>query len=106
MQSSMVDTLLRNTLTHAQSWQTWLVVILMLVVRAVLRALAERSRRKTLEMVFLKAPCGTVIRLKRGRGGPGMNLRIGDEKSAKHTTQSRSLHSQRGRSRRHRSRHR
>ena len=46
------------------------------VLRIVARAVAERSRRKTLVALVTLAPPGTVLHQERGSGGPELHLML------------------------------
>ena len=43
------------------------------------RLLAERGRRKTLEVTYRYAPCKTVLVLGEGPGGPAMWIQVGGQ---------------------------
>jgi hypothetical protein len=62
---------------HAATW--WAVLTVAGVTLAVLiyRLLAERGRRKTLEVAF-RAPAGTVVALGKGPAGPSLWVWVGE----------------------------
>ncbi|MGD6757270.1 hypothetical protein [Streptomyces sp. BH105] len=64
---------------HALPWSACSV----LLIAAVVRVLAERSRRKTLVAITTQAPPGTVVTQARGAGGPRMEIHVGSGQAGK-----------------------
>lgn len=79
MHHSILEGLVSFAAARAQSWCLWLALAGTLVVKGALDALAERNRRKTLEAALEKSPAATVVRLRHGRGGAAMEIRIGED---------------------------
>lgn len=63
---------------HLASWWGACVVIVVIFGILLYRLLAERERRKTLEVTYLYAPANTVVVQEEGPGGPPMWIRVGD----------------------------
>ena len=59
-------------------WGACAVLVLAAAVLAY-RLLAERGRRKTLEITYRYAPCKTVLVLGEGPGGPAMWIQVGEQ---------------------------
>jgi len=64
-------------MVHATTWWTALTVAGIVLAVLVYRLLAERERRKTLEVTF-QAPVGTMVALGKGPAGPSMLVLVGE----------------------------
>jgi hypothetical protein len=64
-------------IVHATTWRTALTVAGIVFAVLIYRLLAERARRKTLEVTF-QAPAGTMVALGEGPAGPSMLVLVGE----------------------------
>jgi hypothetical protein len=62
---------------HVVSWRSTCAVLVPLAAIVIYRLLAERGRRKTLEITYRFAPHDTVLVLGEGPGGPAMWIQVG-----------------------------
>jgi hypothetical protein len=69
-------------MTHAVSWSAGCSVIVITLGVLIYRLLAERERRKTLEVTYRHAPAGTVVVQGDGPGVPRMWIRVGEGQRA------------------------
>lgn len=67
-----------SILTVHRAWPIGYALVLAGVVRLLHGLLAERARRRTLEVLCERAPIGTLIVQEQGLGGPAMLVKIGE----------------------------
>ena len=67
-----------STLIVHHAWPIGSALVFAGVVRLMHGLLAERARRRTLEMLCERAPAGTLVVQQRGPGGAAMTVKIGE----------------------------
>jgi len=67
---------------HVVSWEGTCAVLVASAAILIYRLLAERGRRKTLEITYRYAPHKTVLVLGEGPGGPAMWIQVGGQQPA------------------------